>query len=76
MANSWKTSPKCDNVQESVIDNSDPCSGHEQRRDWAMTQCALIRGKSIDNPFNPCIELTDPTQLEKFYKKCLLDACK
>mgnify|MGYP001062711089 FL=1 len=76
MANSWKTSPTCSNVQESIMDNSDPCSGHEQRRDWATTECALIRATSLDNPFNPCIELMDPTQLDMYYKECLFDACK
>ncbi|CAF1096107.1 unnamed protein product [Rotaria sordida] len=75
MANSWKTAPTCGNLQESLVDNSDPCFGHEQRRDWATTECSLIRGKSIDNPFNPCIELIDPTQLDIYYKECLFDAC-
>ncbi|CAF3744759.1 unnamed protein product [Rotaria socialis] len=75
MANSWKTAPTCANLQENSIDNSDPCSNHEQRRDWATTECSLIRGKTIDNPFNPCIDLMDSTQLDMYYKECLYDAC-
>ncbi|CAF1170552.1 unnamed protein product, partial [Didymodactylos carnosus] len=75
MANSWKTSLQCANLNDSVVDNSDPCSGHDQRRDWATTECALIRAQSDDNPFNPCIELMDPTQLDMHYKECLFDAC-
>jgi hypothetical protein len=76
MANSWKTSPTCPNLPDSVIDSSDPCSGHEQRRGWAAAECSLIRGKSIDNIFNPCIELMDSAQLDMYYKECLFDACK
>jgi len=76
MANSWKTAPTCANLQDSLVDNSDPCSGHEQRRDWAMKECSVLRGTSTDNPFNPCIEVIDPTQLDMYYKECLFDACK
>lgn len=76
MANSWKTAPTCTNVQETILDNSDPCSGHELRRDWATTQCSMIRVKSTNNPFTPCIELMDPTQIDMYYKECLFDACK
>ncbi|XP_075139472.1 mucin-5B-like [Leptodactylus fuscus] len=62
--NSWKTDPKCPDVQ--VI--KDPCAMNPYRKSWALRQCGIITSKV----FERCHSQVDP---RKFYESCISDSC-
>lgn len=76
MANSWKLDQNCAVSPTPIIDESNPCKGHENRREWAVKQCSLISTPSETNPFSICISKMDSTQLLKSHTECLYDTCR
>lgn len=72
---SWKVEKSCPILKSPIIDESDPCSEHLHRKEWATKECSLVNSPSDDNPFNPCIAKLDPADIHKSYVECLYDAC-
>jgi hypothetical protein len=72
---SWRLDQTCAVLNNPFIDESAPCSGHLQRKEWASSQCSLINTPAVDNPFNECLEKLDTTEIQKSYIECMFDAC-
>ncbi len=75
LVESWKLDQTCAVVSNPVIDDSNPCLGHEQRHEWAAAECELINTPSPNNPFSECIERLDAAEISKSHIECMYDAC-
>lgn len=65
----------CTPGEHPVVDESDPCHGFDHRKEWAFKECGMIKNKAPDNPFSPCIDKLDSTDIQKSHVECLYDAC-
>lgn len=72
---SWKLDQTCSVVSNPIMNENNPCYGHEIRHSWAVAECAIINTPSDDNPFKPCIEKLSPTDIARSHIECLYDAC-
>ncbi len=75
MVESWKLDQTCAVISNPLIDESNPCQGHEQRHQWAAAECKLINDPSPNNPFSDCIKMLDAGEVEKSHTECMFDAC-
>ncbi len=75
LVESWKLDQTCAVMSIASVDESEPCKGHKERQEWASSSCSLITSLSDDNPFKPCIERLDTTQIQKAHVECMYDAC-
>lgn len=72
---SWKTDMTCVNQNSPLLDESEPCKDHIIRKEWASRECSLINTPGTDNPFAPCLEKLDSSDIRKSHIECMHDAC-
>lgn len=75
LVESWKLDQTCAVMSKPSIDESEPCKGHKERKEWATSSCSHITSLADDNPFKECIERLDTTEIQKSHVECMFDAC-
>lgn len=74
LVESWKVE-QCAVYKNPIIDESDPCHDHINRKEWSSNECSLLNTPGPNNPFSNCISKLDITQIQKSYIECMYDAC-
>ncbi|KAI3378146.1 hypothetical protein SNEBB_007090, partial [Seison nebaliae] len=76
LANAFQVGTCVDKEIPPMFDLTQPCAGHDGRREWAHTKCDMIAVDATkDSPFYYCIQQLDENVVENAHTNCLFDTC-